>query len=124
MSMRVVSKKRQLSLTALFPSSRKNQSFNIVMLLRKLQPICSLSYYALYVLRCYDYDLDEGVINETEEEHREVIAKLGKLREYVENLNYQDRELEKLCRERFSIIADIMQVYDYADVLQNVSLTK
>ena len=81
--MKVVSKKRQLSLTALFPSSRKNQSFNIVMLLRKLQPICSLSYYALYVLRCHDYDLDEGVINETEEEHRD----------------------------------------DYADVLQNVSLT-
>ena len=93
------------------------------MLFQKLQPICSLSYYTLCMLWCYDYNLDEGVINETEEEHREVIAKLGKLREYVENLNYQDGELEKLCRERFSIIADIMQVYDYADVLQNVSLT-
>lgn len=64
---------------------------------------------------------DEGVINETEEEHREVIAKLGKLREFVETLDYKDKELEKFCRERFSIIADIMQVYDYADVLQNVS---
>ncbi|XP_067932612.1 rho guanine nucleotide exchange factor 2-like isoform X3 [Watersipora subatra] len=63
---------------------------------------------------------DEGVINETEEEHREVIGKLGKLREYVEILDYKDKELEQFCRERFSIIADIMQVYDYGGVLQNI----
>lgn len=62
------------------------------------------------------------MINETEEEHREVIAKLGKLKEYVETLDYKDKELEQFCRDRFTIIAEIMQVYDYADVLQHVSL--
>lgn len=67
--------------------------------------------------------LDEGVINETEEEHREVIAKLAKLKEYVQILDYKDKELEKFCRERFSIIADIMHVYDYTEVLQSVSIS-
>lgn len=61
------------------------------------------------------------MINESEAEHREVVAKLGKLGEYVEKLDYKDVEMESLCRERFSIIADIMNVYDYADVLQSVS---
>ena len=40
----------------------------------------------------------------------------------METLDYKDKELEKFCRERFSIIAEIMSVYDYADVLQNVSI--
>lgn len=64
---------------------------------------------------------DEGVINETEEEHREVIAKLGKLRECVENLEYKDKELEQFCKDRSLIIGEIMHVYDCADVLRNVS---
>lgn len=75
----------------------------------------------LVVIYWPPFPADEGVINETEEEHREVIARLGKLREYVEMLDYKDKELEKFCRERFSIIADIMQVYEYTDVLHNVS---
>ena len=65
--------------------------------------------------------IDEGVINETEEEHKEVIARLGKLREYVEMLQYKDKELERFCQERFATICDIMTVYDHGDILQQVS---
>lgn len=67
---------------------------------------------------------DEGVSNETEAEHKEIIAKLGKLREYVEVLEEKDKELDRYFRERFSIIADIMGVYSYGDVLHSVSLLK
>lgn len=64
--------------------------------------------------------LDEGVIYEREAEHKEVVAKLGKLRQFVEMLEYKDKELESFCKDRFSLVADIMNVYDHADVLQSV----